>query len=309
MFSVANSGPNNVGSLEVYVTLLGYCTNTAKLNFSTILIDEFETELRAAAEVSIRSNTSAIDVIRIKDLWDHVSSLSTYKALLLDNLISSRPTIAPNLIALVGELGSLNSFWLANVTLLGGLLHTNTVKWVGYFISDAPRLLISFMLLQLGDIYAIVGSLFVGTTTTLSSEGPTVAGLGGDYFRSIICKVWDTGWVVTAQKVLVYLGHKWHTKLTPITQFVLLPVKAIVVQMVAQKMTILATYMIFLCSLSIITTMLVVFSGGPASDPNQSQNGQLKICLHPIQSSKCELSILINTPPVCIQLSSAMEKP
>ncbi|CAI9268382.1 unnamed protein product [Lactuca saligna] len=86
------------------VKLMGYRTNAAKLDFSEILSEEIETELKESAVVSMGTEVSELDLTNIKDLCDQVLSLSEYRAQLYDYLKSRMNTIAPNLTALVGEL-------------------------------------------------------------------------------------------------------------------------------------------------------------------------------------------------------------
>ncbi|MFS8006221.1 putative Nop domain-containing protein [Helianthus anomalus] len=66
---------------------MDYRTNAAKLDFSEILSEEVEAELKEAA-----------------DLCDQVLSLSEYRAQLYDYLKSRMNIVAPNLTAIVGEL-------------------------------------------------------------------------------------------------------------------------------------------------------------------------------------------------------------
>ncbi|XP_059652624.1 probable nucleolar protein 5-2 [Cornus florida] len=86
------------------VKMLGNRTNAAKLDFSEILPEEVETELKEAAMISMGTEVSELDLMNIKDLCDQVLSLSEYRAQLYDYLKSRMNTIAPNLTALVGEL-------------------------------------------------------------------------------------------------------------------------------------------------------------------------------------------------------------
>ncbi|KAF8017912.1 hypothetical protein BT93_H2967 [Corymbia citriodora subsp. variegata] len=76
------------------VKLMGDRTNASKLDFSGILPEEVEAELKAASEISMAP----------KELCDQVLSLSEYRGQLYDYLKSRMNTIAPNLTALVGEL-------------------------------------------------------------------------------------------------------------------------------------------------------------------------------------------------------------
>lgn len=86
------------------VKLMGNRTNAAKLDFSEILPEEIETELKEASNISMGTEVSELDLLNIKDLCDQVLSLSEYRAQLYDYLKSRMNTVAPNLTALVGEL-------------------------------------------------------------------------------------------------------------------------------------------------------------------------------------------------------------
>ncbi|KAI8555848.1 hypothetical protein RHMOL_Rhmol05G0206000 [Rhododendron molle] len=86
------------------VKLMGYRSNAAKLDFSEILTEEVEIELKEAAVISMGTEVSDLDLMNIKDLCDQVLSLAEYRAQLYDYLKNRMNTIAPNLTALVGEL-------------------------------------------------------------------------------------------------------------------------------------------------------------------------------------------------------------
>ncbi|XP_057960701.1 probable nucleolar protein 5-2 isoform X1 [Malania oleifera] len=86
------------------VKLMGDRVNAANLDFSEILPEEVETELKDAAVISMGTEISELDLMNIKDLCNQVLSLSEYRAQLYDYLKSRMNTIAPNLTALVGEL-------------------------------------------------------------------------------------------------------------------------------------------------------------------------------------------------------------
>ncbi|XP_075492986.1 putative nucleolar protein 5-2 [Primulina tabacum] len=86
------------------VKLMGNRTNAAKLDFSEILAEEVEAELKEAAMISMGTEVSDLDLENIKDLCNQVLSLSEYRAQLYDYLKSRMNTVAPNLTALVGEL-------------------------------------------------------------------------------------------------------------------------------------------------------------------------------------------------------------
>ncbi|CAH8272476.1 unnamed protein product [Arabidopsis lyrata] len=86
------------------VKLMGNRVNAAKLDFSEILADEVEAELKEAAVISMGTEVSDLDLLHIRELCDQVLSLAEYRAQLFDYLKSRMNTIAPNLSALVGEL-------------------------------------------------------------------------------------------------------------------------------------------------------------------------------------------------------------
>jgi len=86
------------------VKLMGNRVNAAKLDFSEILADEIEADLKDAAVISMGTEVSDLDLLHIRELCDQVLSLSEYRAQLYDYLKSRMNTIAPNLTALVGEL-------------------------------------------------------------------------------------------------------------------------------------------------------------------------------------------------------------
>ncbi|RDY01315.1 putative nucleolar protein 5-2 [Mucuna pruriens] len=86
------------------VKLMGDRANAAKLDFSEILPEEVEAELKEAAVISMGTEIGELDLANIRELCDQVLSLSEYRAQLYDYLKSRMSTIAPNLTALVGEL-------------------------------------------------------------------------------------------------------------------------------------------------------------------------------------------------------------
>ncbi|KAG2305537.1 hypothetical protein Bca4012_059571 [Brassica carinata] len=86
------------------VKLMGNRINAAKLDFSEILADEVEAELKEASVISMGTEVSDLDLLHIRELCDQVLSLAEYRAQLYDYLKSRMNTIAPNLTALVGEL-------------------------------------------------------------------------------------------------------------------------------------------------------------------------------------------------------------
>ncbi|KAH9307437.1 hypothetical protein KI387_035348, partial [Taxus chinensis] len=86
------------------VKLMGSRTNAANLDFSEILPEEVESELKEAAVISMGTEVSEHDMINIKALCDQVISLAEYRGQLFDYLRSRMNAIAPNLTVLVGEL-------------------------------------------------------------------------------------------------------------------------------------------------------------------------------------------------------------
>ncbi|KAK4353587.1 hypothetical protein RND71_025781 [Anisodus tanguticus] len=86
------------------VKLMGDRVDAAKLDFSEILPEEVEAELKEAAMISMGTEVSDLDLENIKDLCSQVLPFSEYWAQLYDYLKSRMNTIAPNLTALVGEL-------------------------------------------------------------------------------------------------------------------------------------------------------------------------------------------------------------
>lgn len=86
------------------VKLMGDRVNAADLDFSEILPEEVEAELKEAAVISMGTEIGELDLANIRELCDQVLSLSEYRGQLYDYLKSRMNTIAPNLTAMVGEL-------------------------------------------------------------------------------------------------------------------------------------------------------------------------------------------------------------
>lgn len=86
------------------VKLMGDRINAAKLDFSEILSEEVEAEVKEASVISMGTEIGELDLSNIRELCDQVLSLSEYRAQLYDYLKSRMNTIAPNLTAMVGEL-------------------------------------------------------------------------------------------------------------------------------------------------------------------------------------------------------------
>ena len=88
----------------VYPSTLGYRTNAIKTDFSDILPEEVETELKSAAEISMGTEISEEDLINISYLCDQVIDIQEYRAQLYDYIKNRMMAVAPNLTVLVGEL-------------------------------------------------------------------------------------------------------------------------------------------------------------------------------------------------------------
>ncbi|MCO5579036.1 hypothetical protein L7F22_032888 [Adiantum nelumboides] len=86
------------------VKAMGHRTNAVNMDFSGLLPEEVEAELKEAANISMGTDVSDQDMMNIKALCDQVISLSEYRAQLSEYLRSRMNAIAPNLTVLVGEL-------------------------------------------------------------------------------------------------------------------------------------------------------------------------------------------------------------
>jgi nucleolar protein 58 len=86
------------------VKLMGARVNAADLDFSGILQEEVESEMKEAAVISMGTEVSDHDMLNIKSLCDQVIALSEYRGQLFDYLKSRMNAIAPNLTIMVGEL-------------------------------------------------------------------------------------------------------------------------------------------------------------------------------------------------------------
>jgi nucleolar protein 58 len=82
----------------------GFRTNASSTDFSSILPEELELILRAAAEISMGTEISESDIANIHSLCDQIISISSYRTQLAEYLRNRMNAIAPNLTALVGEL-------------------------------------------------------------------------------------------------------------------------------------------------------------------------------------------------------------
>ena len=90
--------------LSMYLCLTGFRGNAPLVEFSSILPEEVEEELRSAVEVSMGTEISQEDCENIVHLCDQVIEISEYRAQLYDYLKNRMMAIAPNLTLMVGEL-------------------------------------------------------------------------------------------------------------------------------------------------------------------------------------------------------------
>ena len=86
------------------VRAMGFRTNASTTSFETILPEDLEATLKAAAELSMGTEISDTDMSHINSLCDQVISITEYRAQLYEYLRNRMAAIAPNLTALVGEL-------------------------------------------------------------------------------------------------------------------------------------------------------------------------------------------------------------
>ena len=86
------------------IKAMGFRTNAATTDFASILPEELEATVKAAAEISMGTEISDSDINHIHSLCDQVIAITTYRAQLADYLRNRMTAIAPNLTALVGDL-------------------------------------------------------------------------------------------------------------------------------------------------------------------------------------------------------------
>ena len=91
-------------ALSLVSNYVGIRTNSATTDFSSILPEELEEELKEAAQISMGTEVSEEDVNNIRELCDQVISISEYREQLFEYLKNRMTAIAPNLTVLVGEL-------------------------------------------------------------------------------------------------------------------------------------------------------------------------------------------------------------
>jgi len=86
------------------VKLMRQRSNCSSTDFSAILPEELEAEVKNAAEISMGTEVSQEDVNNITYLCDQVIEINEYRTQLFDYLRNRMLAIAPNLTVLVGEL-------------------------------------------------------------------------------------------------------------------------------------------------------------------------------------------------------------
>jgi len=79
-------------------------TNCVQCDFSDILDEETEQELKEAVQISMGTEISDDDISNIQSLCDQVIALSEYRVQLYEYLQNRMRAIAPNLTTMVGEL-------------------------------------------------------------------------------------------------------------------------------------------------------------------------------------------------------------
>merc|ERR1712168_769539 len=86
------------------VQKMGMRVNAAKTDLSDILPEEVELAVKEAAEISMGTEISEVDLLNIKHLCEQVVEIQEYRDQLYNYLKNRMVAIAPNLTVLVGEL-------------------------------------------------------------------------------------------------------------------------------------------------------------------------------------------------------------
>ncbi|KAJ4472003.1 hypothetical protein J3R30DRAFT_3522534 [Lentinula aciculospora] len=94
---------DNIAYAKV-VCAMGFRTNASSTSLASILPEDLEAVLRAAAEISMGTEISDSDMEHIHTLCEQVISIAAYRTQLSEYLRNRMTAIAPNLTALVGEL-------------------------------------------------------------------------------------------------------------------------------------------------------------------------------------------------------------
>jgi len=94
---------DNIAFAKV-VKKMGFRTNAIKMDFSDILPEEVEADLKRAAEISMGTEIADLDLVNISHLCEEIVEMSDYRGQLYDYIQNRMMAIAPNLTILVGEL-------------------------------------------------------------------------------------------------------------------------------------------------------------------------------------------------------------
>jgi len=94
---------DNIAFAKV-VKKMGFRTNAINMDFSDILPEEVEADLKRAAEISMGTEIADLDLLNIKHLCEEIVEMSDYRGQLYDYIQNRMMAIAPNLTILVGEL-------------------------------------------------------------------------------------------------------------------------------------------------------------------------------------------------------------
>ncbi|KAL6062053.1 Ribosomal RNA processing protein 1 A [Balamuthia mandrillaris] len=86
------------------VKLMGMRSNALTTDFSDILPEEIESELKEAAKISMGTEISEEDLLNITELCNQVIDIHEYREQLFEYLKNRMQAIAPNLSVMVGEL-------------------------------------------------------------------------------------------------------------------------------------------------------------------------------------------------------------
>eukprot|EP01104_Vermistella_antarctica_P012224 TRINITY_DN34_c0_g1_i1.p1 TRINITY_DN34_c0_g1~~TRINITY_DN34_c0_g1_i1.p1 ORF type:complete len:540 (-),score=252.41 TRINITY_DN34_c0_g1_i1:88-1707(-) len=95
--------PDNVLYAKT-VKLMGYRTNAPTTDFSSLLPEEIEEELKQSVKISMGTEVSEDDIENIVALCEQVIDMSQYREQLYEYLKNRMNAIAPNLTLMVGEL-------------------------------------------------------------------------------------------------------------------------------------------------------------------------------------------------------------
>lgn len=86
------------------IQAIGKKDKCAETDLSSILPEDVEAEVKAAAEISMGTDMADEDVVNVNYLCDQIIQISEYRMTLYDYLRNRMQAIAPNLTVLVGEL-------------------------------------------------------------------------------------------------------------------------------------------------------------------------------------------------------------